>query len=81
VLYDQISREAAVRDQIEARHRDFQAPPGLLRIAIGARLIRVGLRLQGVEPRAARLLAQRPSVVARWGQRAAHAATPDAVVG
>ena len=67
VLYDQISRETAVRDQIDALQRDFQAPPGVLRTAIGGRLIRLGLRLQGVEPKAARLLAQRPNVAARWG--------------
>jgi hypothetical protein len=67
VLYDQVSREAAVRDQIDALRRDFQAPPGLLRTAIGGRLIRLGLRLQGVEPRTARLLANRPNLAARWG--------------
>jgi hypothetical protein len=67
VLYDQISREAALRDQIDALRRDFQAPPGVLRTAIGGRLIRLGLRLQGVEPRAARSLARSPSVAARWG--------------
>jgi hypothetical protein len=67
VLYDQISRETAVHDQFEALRRDFQAPPGVLQTAIGGRLIRLGLRLQGVEPRAARLLADRPRVAARWG--------------
>jgi hypothetical protein len=67
VLYDQISRESAVRDQIDALRRDFQAPPGVLQTAIGGRLIRLGLRLQGVEPKAARLLAQRPNLAARWG--------------
>ena len=67
MLYDQISRETAIRDQIDALHRDFQAPPGALRTAIGGRLIRLGLRLQGVEPKAARLLAQRPNLAARWG--------------
>jgi hypothetical protein len=66
VLYDDISRETLVRDRIDTLRRDFQAPPGVLRRAIGGRLIRLGLRLQGVEPRAARLLAQRPSVAARW---------------
>jgi hypothetical protein len=67
VLYDQISRETAVRDQFHALSRDFQAPPGVLRTALGGRLmIRMGLRLQGVEPRAARLLARRPPVAARW---------------
>jgi hypothetical protein len=67
VLYDEISRETAVRDQFDVLRRDFQAPPGVLRTAIGGRLVRLGLRLQGVEPRAARLLAKRPSVVTRWG--------------
>jgi hypothetical protein len=67
VLYDQISRETAVRDQFDALCRDFQAPPGLLRTALGGRLIRAGLRLQGVEPGAARLLARRQPVAARWG--------------
>jgi hypothetical protein len=67
VLYDQISRETAVRDQFDALRRDFQAPPGVLRTAIGGRLIRLGLRLQGVEPKAARRLAQRPNLAARWG--------------
>lgn len=66
-MYDEISRQTAVRDQIEALRRDFQAPPGVLRIAIGRRLIRLGLRLQGVEPTAARHLTRRPSAAARWG--------------
>jgi hypothetical protein len=65
VLYDDISRQTAVRDQFDALRRDFQTPPGVLRTAIGGRLIRLGLRLQGVEPRAARLLAGRPPVAAR----------------
>jgi hypothetical protein len=65
-VYDQISRETVVRDRIDALRRDFQTPPGVVRIAIGRRLIRLGLRLQGVEPNAARQLTGRPSAVARW---------------
>jgi hypothetical protein len=67
VLHDDISRQAVVRDQFDALRRDFQTPPGVLQTAIGGRLIRLGLRLQGVEPRAARLIARRPPVAARWG--------------
>jgi hypothetical protein len=66
-VYDQISRETAARDQFETLRRDFQTPPGVLRTAVGGRLVRLGLRLQGIEPRAARPLTQRPGVVTRWG--------------
>jgi hypothetical protein len=61
VFYDVISRDIAARDRIESMRRDFQAPPGVIQAAIGRRLVRLGLRLQGVELSAWPVLRSRAS--------------------
>jgi hypothetical protein len=52
VLYDETSRRAAVRDRADALRRDFDAGgrPRSARLAIGERLVRLGIRLAGEDP-------------------------------